>query len=109
MSDGDCPAFNRCNNGGCVESGCQTDRECVAYTRHVDATCGGDGKCIVPCQTDLECGNPADYSFYSCISGSCTYTGCSTDKDCELSWYYTHGFDAGVPGSHSHFSCRDKM
>jgi hypothetical protein len=109
MSDGDCPAFNRCNNGGCVESGCQTDRECVAYTRHVDATCGGDGKCIVPCQTDLECGNPADYDFYSCIQNSCTYVGCSTDKDCELSWYYTHGPDAGLPSSHSHFSCRDKM
>jgi len=84
VSDSECPSFNRCTNGTCTESGCQSDRECIASTRNVEATCGSDGKCVVPCQTDLECGNPQDYRFYSCIAGQCTYVGCSDDKECEL-------------------------
>ncbi len=114
VSDSDCPYFNRCNAGKCTDSGCQTDRECIAATRNVEATCGTDGKCIVPCQTDLECGSPTNYSFYSCIQNQCVYTGCQSDKDCEL--YLTHGsggilyLDGGFTQvtSKTHIVCRDK-
>jgi len=81
--DSQCPAFNRCQSGKCVQAGCKTDRECVAYTKHSDATCGTDGSCITPCQTDHECGQYNNYLFYSCISNKCTYTGCNDDKECE--------------------------
>ncbi|MEO8801336.1 MAG: hypothetical protein ABI551_25830 [Polyangiaceae bacterium] len=113
QSDGDCPAFNRCGDDGqCVESGCKTDRECVAATRNVEAHCDqGAGQCIVPCQTDLECGNPKDYNFYSCIENQCVYVGCDSDKDCEL--YLTGGSDAGISsgtslgGTTHHVECVD--
>lgn len=108
-SDGDCPMFQRCQVGKCVDGGCQTDRECIAATKNVEATCGTDGKCIVPCQTDLECGNPKAYSFYSCINRQCTYVGCASDKDCEL--YLTGGsslfYDAGALTGKTHVVCRD--
>jgi hypothetical protein len=112
-TDADCPGFDRCDQGKCKDSGCQTDRECVAALRNVEATCGTDSKCTVPCQTDLECGNPKAYSFFSCIERRCTYVGCATDKDCEL--FYTGGGsigDSGIVGSGSssktHIVCRDK-
>jgi hypothetical protein len=95
-SDGDCPGFMRCNNSQCTPSGCKTDRECVSLTRHVDATCGTDGSCIIPCQTDTECGNPQEYDFYSCIKGTCASVGCDTVKDCELR-YLNGNADAGLP------------
>ena len=109
LSDGDCPGFNRCTAGKCVESGCQTDRECVASTRNVEATCGTNGKCIVPCQTDLECGNPKGYLFFSCIQSQCVYTGCQSDKDCRL-LREAGGLDGGngTISSKQHFVCRDK-
>lgn len=106
QGDGDCAGFNRCVSGKCVDSGCQTDRECVASTRNVEATCGTDGKCIVPCQTDLECGNPKAYTFFSCINAQCVYTGCQTDKDCRL--LLTGPSDAGTLGPKQHVVCRDK-
>jgi len=106
QTDGDCAGFNRCNAGKCVESGCQTDRECVAATKNVEATCGTDGKCIVPCQTDLECGNPKAYSFFSCIQNQCLYTGCQTDKDCRL--LLTGPSDSGTLPAKQHVVCRDK-
>jgi hypothetical protein len=107
QTDGDCAGFARCTAGKCFDSGCQTDRECVAATRNVEATCGTDGKCIVPCQTDLECGNPKSYSFFSCISHQCTYTGCQNDKDCRL--LLTGASDASTLGSKQHVVCRDKV
>ncbi len=111
-NDADCPGFDRCDQGRCKDSGCQTDRECVAALRNVEATCGTDGKCTVPCQTDLECGSPKNYSFFSCIERRCTYVGCATDKDCEL--FYTGGGSIGDSGilttttSKTHIVCRDK-
>ncbi len=101
QTDGDCPGFERCSAGKCIESGCHTTRECVAATRNVEATCGTDGKCIVPCQTDLECGNPKGYSFFSCVAGQCLYVGCDSDKDCRL--FYTgddseNGTSSGTSG-----------
>jgi hypothetical protein len=103
--DGDCAGFDRCLSGRCVASGCQTDRECVAATRVVDARCGTDGKCIVPCETDLECGNPSGYSFFSCIDKRCTYVGCETDKDCRL--FFTGPSDASTLSARQHPVCRE--
>lgn len=103
--DGDCSGFDRCNGGKCLPSGCQTDRECVASTRNVDARCGTDGKCTVPCETDLECGNPTSFSFFSCIDKQCTYVGCDTDKDCRL--FFTGPSDASTLPPKQHAVCRD--
>ncbi len=107
QTDGDCAGFARCQAGKCIDSGCATDRECIAATRNVEATCGTDGKCIVPCQTDLECGNPKDYSFFSCINHQCTYTGCQSDKDCRL--FLLGPSDASTLGPKEHIVCRDKQ
>jgi len=102
-SDSDCPDFMRCNSMQCATSGCKTDRECVAFTKHVDSTCdpGDGGTCIIPCQTDTECGgSPEDYNFVSCINGTCTNVGCESDKDCELR-------NGGVPlPPPSHWVCQ---
>jgi hypothetical protein len=104
-NDGACSGFDRCLAGRCIASGCQTDRECVAATRNVDARCGTDGKCIVPCETDLECGSPTSYSFFSCIDKQCTYVGCESDKDCRL--FYTGPSDAGTLPPKQVAVCRD--
>jgi hypothetical protein len=106
QGDGDCPGFQRCVDTKCIESGCQTDRECIASTRNVEATCGTDGKCIVPCQTDLECGSPKSYSFFSCVNAQCIYTGCQSDKDCRL--LLTGPSDASTIPPKEHVVCRDK-
>jgi hypothetical protein len=104
-NDGSCSGFDRCLAGRCIASGCQTDRECVAATRNVDARCGTDGKCIVPCETDLECGSPTSYSFFSCIEKQCTYVGCESDKDCRL--FYTGPSDASTLPGKQYAVCRD--
>jgi Cys-rich repeat protein len=104
-SDTDCSAFNRCANGHCsATGGCQTDRECIASTKNVTATCAS-GTCVVPCQSDLECGNPEEYTFYSCIQNQCIYVGCQTDKECQL-YLGTGGVQPG--GKHQQIVCRDK-
>lgn len=105
--DGDCDGFDRCVSGKCIDGGCQSTRECIAATRNVEATCGTDGKCIIPCQTDLECGNPTGYSFFSCIQNQCVYVGCETDKDCRL-YFEGTGSTSGSLNSTTHYVCRDK-
>ncbi len=102
ISDGDCPGFQRCVGTQCVPSGCQSDRECVASTRNVSATCAADGRCTVPCVSDLECGSALDYGFLSCLGGVCTYTGCLSDKDCRLLLS-----DGGALPPGDHVFCRD--
>jgi hypothetical protein len=104
-SDGDCLGFARCTSGRCVDSGCKTDRECVAATRNVEAKCGVDGKCTSACESDVECANPKGYSFVSCIDKRCTYTGCESDKDCRLFGSPQPG-DIGKPIGR-HLVCRD--
>lgn len=110
--DGDCAGFDRCVAGKCIAGGCQSSRECIAATRNVEATCGTEGKCIIPCQTDLECGNPTGYKFFSCLNNQCTYTGCDTDKDCRLLLTGLSGTtsSSGGTGTSSalHYVCRDK-
>jgi hypothetical protein len=82
--DSDCPYFNRCNNGECVDSGCLTDRECKAAAGNALAVCV-EGDCRVPCQTNLECGSPENnFNFQSCVDGQCVYVGCESDKECQL-------------------------
>ena len=109
-ADTQCPGFNRCRDGECVDEGCLTSRECVAWTRNVEAVCGTDKKCIVPCQTDLECGNPLDYRFYSCINHQCTYTGCLSDKECSLRAQRAGTFvDAGPSGNAVKYLCQDRQ
>ncbi len=103
--DGACAGFDRCVDGHCVPSGCQSDRECVAATRNVDERCGADGKCIVPCETDLECGSPTSFSFFACIDQQCTYVGCESDKDCRL--FFTGPSDAGTLPLHETAVCQD--
>lgn len=110
--DGDCDGFDRCVAGKCIAGGCQSSRECIAATRNVEATCGTDGKCIIPCQTDLECGNPSGYSFFSCVNSQCVYTGCDTDKDCRL-FFEGFGVSSSSSGSSGivdtrHYVCREK-
>lgn len=106
-NDGDCPGFQRCSAGACVDGKCASDRECVALTRNVEATCATDGKCVTPCASDIECGSPTGYRFMSCLEGQCTYTGCEGDKECQLSLV---GGDAGLTsaGRAVHFVCRDR-
>jgi hypothetical protein len=104
--DGQCGGFDRCVAGRCLPSGCQSDRECLASTRNVDAICGTDGKCIVPCASDLECGDPTSYSFFSCIEKQCTYVGCESDKDCRL--FYSGPSDASVLPTGTQVVCREK-
>lgn len=82
QNDGDCPIFHACGGDGrCVESGCSSDRECVAATRRVEARCEEE-KCIVPCVSDSECDDPNDFDFMACDDGVCRYVGCSTDTEC---------------------------
>jgi hypothetical protein len=102
-SDTECPSFNRCSEGRCVDSGCSSDRECVAATKNVEAKCT-DKKCVVPCQTDLECGNPQEYRFYSCIKNQCVYVGCESDKECQL-----YLGQSAVPGTKHEIVCRDRV
>ena len=107
--DGDCDGFDRCVAGKCIDGGCQSTRECIAATRNVEATCGTDGKCIIPCQTDLECGNPTGYSFFSCVQNQCVYVGCDTDKDCRLYFEGTGATSSsGGTSDTTHYVCRDK-
>jgi len=121
--DGDCPGFERCLAGKCTPGACQTNRECIAATRNVEATCGTDGKCIVPCTTDLECGNPKNFRFFSCVNNQCLYLGCESDKDCRLLLEGAIGSSSGTSGtsgtsgssggssgsSKTHIVCREKQ
>jgi hypothetical protein len=106
QADGDCTGFDRCVQGKCLAGGCQTDRECVAATRNVEARCGTDGKCILPCQSDPECGNPKDYAFYSCVGGQCRYMGCESDKECNLLLGAGTGGTSGGLGANQEVVCR---
>jgi hypothetical protein len=82
--DEECPIFNACQNGGCVEVGCQTDRECVAFTKSVLATCGADGDCVQPCSSDFECSSPTNFTYRVCLNGTCVDSGCETDEECRI-------------------------
>jgi len=81
--DFDCPYFYSCKSRICVETGCTTDRECIALTDNVLARCE-DGECQQPCVTDLDCSNPDNYNFRACVEGYCENIGCETDEECRI-------------------------
>ena len=65
-----------------VETGCTTDRECVAKNVNPLSKCAM-GKCQTPCQTDTEC-NVGRYSYQACVMGSCQDIGCETNEECRI-------------------------
>lgn len=81
-SNADCPYFHSCEAGECVETGCITDRECIAFTDNPRAVCV-DGECSAPCESDAQC-NLGGYQFQSCEGGQCRYIGCQTDEECRI-------------------------
>jgi hypothetical protein len=98
----ECPLFQGCQNGDCVQTGCKSDRECVlaANMSNTQTQTGGvvvrsnedarlikclpsdaDPKintCKVPCENDGACGS----QFQICDSGYCRFIGCETDEEC---------------------------
>lgn len=72
----ECPLFNSCQSGKCVETGCTSDRECILFTTRPDAVCK-DGECTVDCESNAECGE-----LQACIEGKCTFIGCETNDEC---------------------------
>jgi hypothetical protein len=76
--DEQCPLFHQCADGECVDVGCQTDRECKAYTGDQQAICQ-DGECQVQCSSDFECS-----SSMVCVDGTCVSAGCETDEECRI-------------------------
>ncbi len=96
-TNSECPYFNTCMSGTCVETGCTADHECIASTGNPRAVCV-DSKCSAPCESDAEC-NVAGYRFQACQSGQCVYVGCQTDEECRI-------FLDVTPGSSSSAVCR---
>jgi hypothetical protein len=81
----DCTFFEDCQKGECVQVGCQSDRECVAYTRNALSTCDTKTKkCSEPCEKDAECDSTFNYRFRACIKGTCQDVGCESDEECRI-------------------------
>jgi hypothetical protein len=78
----DCAIFHTCQGGACIETGCNSSRECVAFTDNTLAVCDGAKKCQIPCSTDLECDNPNNYGYMACSGGFCVDIGCETNEEC---------------------------
>lgn len=100
--DLDCPVFYSCQNRECVETGCKSDRECIAAERDVRAFCDANAKCQVPCKSDIECGNPYNYGHRSCVDGLCIDVGCESDQECRII------FATQIEGGAIDAICRDK-
>lgn len=81
-SNRDCPYLHTCRNGRCIETGCTTDRECIALSDNPRALCD-QGECTIPCENDAEC-NLGGYRFQDCIEGRCVYVDCETDEECRI-------------------------
>lgn len=92
--DSDCPYFNQCLEGACIDVGCQTDRECKAFLNNPQALCQ-DGDCFSVCSTDINCG-AAEGSNMVCMNGTCVPAGCETDEECRVQLYRTHQEDQGT-------------
>jgi hypothetical protein len=90
----DCPIFNQCIDGACIDVGCQTDRECKAFLNNSRAECAS-GECVSACSSDLNCG-AAEGSEMVCMSGSCTPIGCETDEECRIRRYRTLQEEVGT-------------
>jgi hypothetical protein len=85
--DTDCPGFQKCQAGACIDAGCKTNRECIAMTRNVLSTCDtASGKCRTPCANDRECVNVVSMvgAYSICVDGYCADAGCETDEECKI-------------------------
>jgi len=94
-SDLDCVYFFECQSGTCVEVGCQSDRECIAYTGNAFSICE-DAECHEPCDTDLECSSAVNFEFRTCSDGYCVDVGCETDAECRLRLNIVPGYSNAV-------------
>lgn len=76
----ECAPFYTCKSGQCVETGCMSDRECIAalegHPLALEATCV-DTECEIACENDGECGSQS-----VCTDGTCTFIGCETNEEC---------------------------
>jgi len=95
VKDEECPIFNSCESGKCVESGCTSDRECILFTRRPDATCD-DKVCSVKCESNAECGE-----LQVCEDKKCLFIGCETNDECQT---FLADIQGGVFGT---AVCRD--
>jgi hypothetical protein len=86
--DEQCPLFNECQSGECVEVGCKSARECYFATKNPLSECK-DGSCSTPCTDDATCGE-----LNVCNEGHCQFVGCETNDECRT----LLGL-ANVPGS----------
>jgi hypothetical protein len=83
-NNADCSGGRNCFVGHCAdEVTCTTNRECIAYTKNVEAFCR-DSKCIKPCGTDLDCDSPTAFKYNACVDKECKTVGCESARECEL-------------------------
>jgi hypothetical protein len=75
----DCPLFDECQSGKCVEVGCKSDRECLFATSDPLSKCV-DKECITPCTNDAECTTP----FHVCEDQKCVFVGCESNEECRV-------------------------
>lgn len=75
----ECPVLNACQDGRCVDVGCQSDRECVFAMKSPISRCE-QGDCVTPCESDNQCPLPQQ----GCVDGSCAFVGCETDQECRV-------------------------
>lgn len=75
-----CPLFHACTDGKCEETGCTSDRECIAAAGDnplaLEAKCK-DTECEIACNNDAECG-----TYSVCEDGTCSFIGCESDDEC---------------------------
>jgi hypothetical protein len=84
LVDEQCPALHACQDGECVDVGCQTDRECVFIMSDTRSKCR-DKKCGSPCEADTDCSNEPMMKaqrFQVCVQGECLFVGCEMDAEC---------------------------
>jgi len=100
----ECPLFQSCQSGDCVQTGCKSDRECVLAANMNNTQTGNQtgvvvvrsnedarliqclpsdadpkiNTCKVPCENDGACGS----QFQICDGGYCRFIGCETDEEC---------------------------
>jgi len=81
---------NKCENGFCVYTGCNSDAECEASTYSSDYKCieqDYSGKtlkiCNIPCKTAADCANSVyPEGYYECRNSQCIAKSCESDEWC---------------------------
>jgi hypothetical protein len=81
-NDANCPLLYSCKDSACVQTGCQSDRECAFITKNSHAECK-NGKCQAPCESDADCANEKGATgFEICENSECKFVGCESDVEC---------------------------